>query len=72
MIREGKAKLVIPAHHSLAVRKSEIVCYALLAKTGVPHYRGHDIEWDARVKNVIIDPGDFDIIRSIPEQTGEK
>ena len=37
MIRHGKAKLVILANNCLALRKSEIEYYAMLAKTGVHH-----------------------------------
>ncbi|XP_072561901.1 large ribosomal subunit protein eL30-like [Paramormyrops kingsleyae] len=61
MIRQGKAKLVILANNCLALRKSEIEYYAMLAKTGVHHYSGdHTL--------AIIDPGDSDIIRSQPDQ----
>ncbi|KAB0368160.1 hypothetical protein FD755_019926 [Muntiacus reevesi] len=62
-----------------ALRKSEIEYYAMLAKTDVHHYSGNNIELDTacgkyyRVCTLaIIDPGDSDIIRSMPEQTGEK
>ncbi|MEJ1275000.1 hypothetical protein NN561_005894 [Cricetulus griseus] len=60
-------------------KKSEIEYYAMLAKTGVHHYSGNNIELGTacgkyyRVCTLaIIDPGDSDIIRSMPEQTGEK
>ncbi|KFZ65348.1 60S ribosomal protein L30, partial [Antrostomus carolinensis] len=60
-------------------RKSEIEYYAMLAKTGVHHYSGNNIELGTacgkyyRVCTLaIIDPGDSDIIRSMPEQTSEK
>ena len=60
-------------------RKSEIEYYAMLAKTGVHHYSGNNIELGTacgkhyRVCTLaIIDPGNSDIIRSMPEQTGEK
>ena len=79
MVRQGKAKLVILADSCPAWRKSEIEYYAMLAKTGVHHYRGNNIELGTacgkyyRVCTLaIIDPGDSDIIRSMPEQTGEK
>uniref|UniRef100_A0A673V9E5 Large ribosomal subunit protein eL30 n=1 Tax=Suricata suricatta TaxID=37032 RepID=A0A673V9E5_SURSU len=86
MIRHGKAKLVILANNCPALRiqgirkwKSEIEYYAMLAKTGVHHYSGNNIELGTacgkyyRVCTLaIIDPGDSDIIRSMPEQTGEK
>uniref|UniRef100_A0A8C3RQ77 Large ribosomal subunit protein eL30 n=1 Tax=Chelydra serpentina TaxID=8475 RepID=A0A8C3RQ77_CHESE len=44
MIRQGKAKLVILANNCPALRKSEIEYYAMLAKTGVHHYSGNNIE----------------------------
>ena len=44
MIRQGKAKLVILANNCPALRKSEIDYYAMLAKTGVHHYCGNNIE----------------------------
>ncbi|KAM9181108.1 LOW QUALITY PROTEIN: large ribosomal subunit protein eL30-like [Dugong dugon] len=79
MIRQGKAKLVILANICLALRKSEIEYYVMLAKTGVHHYSGNNIELGTacgkyyRVCTLaIIDPGDSDITRSMPEQTGEK
>uniref|UniRef100_A0A8C5MQ60 Large ribosomal subunit protein eL30 n=2 Tax=Anura TaxID=8342 RepID=A0A8C5MQ60_9ANUR len=75
MIRQGKAKLVILANNCPALRKSEIEYYAMLAKTGVHHYSGNNIELGTacgkyyRVCTLaIIDPGDSDIIRSMPEQ----
>ncbi|KAM7087039.1 large ribosomal subunit protein eL30-like [Molossus nigricans] len=79
MIRQGKGKLVILANNCPALRKSEIEYYAMLAKTGVHHYSGNNIELGTacgkycRVCTLaVIDPGDFDIIKSMPEQTGEK
>uniref|UniRef100_A0A287D2R7 Large ribosomal subunit protein eL30 n=1 Tax=Ictidomys tridecemlineatus TaxID=43179 RepID=A0A287D2R7_ICTTR len=69
MIRQGKAKLVILTNNY----------YAMLAKTSVHHYSGNNIELGTacgkyyRVCTLsIIDPGDSDIIRSTPKQTGEK
>eukprot|EP00069_Balaena_mysticetus_P018903 bmy_02205T0 len=79
MIRHGKAKLVIPANNCPALRKSEIEYYAMLAKTGVHHYSGNNIELGTACRKyyrvctlAIIDPGDSDIIRGMQEQTGEK
>ncbi|XP_055974200.1 60S ribosomal protein L30-like [Sorex fumeus] len=79
MIRQGKAKLIILANNCLALRKSEIEYYTMLAKTGVHHDSGNNIELGTacgkyyRVCTLaIIYPGDSDIIRSMPEQTGEK
>ncbi|CAD6184822.1 unnamed protein product [Caenorhabditis auriculariae] len=48
----GKAKLVLLANNTPPLRKSEIEYYAMLAKTGVHHYNGNNIE--------------LDIIRSVP------
>uniref|UniRef100_F7G5Z0 Large ribosomal subunit protein eL30 n=1 Tax=Callithrix jacchus TaxID=9483 RepID=F7G5Z0_CALJA len=80
MIRQGKAKLVILANNCPALRKSKIEYYAMLAKTGVHNgTSGNNTELGTacgkyyRVCTLaIIDPGDSDIIRSMPEQTGEK
>ncbi|XP_030744797.1 60S ribosomal protein L30-like [Echinops telfairi] len=78
MSRQDKAKLVILANRCLAWRQSEIEDYARLAKTGVHHSSGHMELGTACGKSyrvctlAIIDPGDSDIIRSRPEQTGEK
>ncbi|EHB08025.1 60S ribosomal protein L30 [Heterocephalus glaber] len=79
MIRQGKAKLVILTKNCPALRKSEIEYYAMLAKTGVHHYSGNDIELGTACEKyyrvctlVIIDPDDSDIMRSMPEQTSEK
>ncbi|XP_053132129.1 60S ribosomal protein L30-like [Hemicordylus capensis] len=79
MIRQGKANLVILANNSPARRKSEIEYYATLAKTGEHRYSGNNTELGTacgtcyRVCTLaIIDPGDSDIIRSMPEQTSEK
>ena len=54
-------------------RKSEIEYYAMLAKTGVHHYSGNNIELGTacgkffRVSVLsVTDPGDSDIIRSMP------
>merc|ERR1712243_211641 len=74
-LRQGKAKLVIIATNTPQLRKSEIEYYAVLAKTGVHHYTGNNIELGTacgkyyRVCTLaIIDPGDSDIIRSMPDQ----
>merc|ERR1711862_323280 len=72
-LRLGKAKLVIIANNTPPLRKSEIEYYAMLAKTGVHHYVGNNIELGTacgkyfRVCTLsITDPGDSDIIRSMP------
>ncbi|XP_047558967.1 60S ribosomal protein L30-like [Lutra lutra] len=79
MIRHGKAKLVILANNCPALRKSETQYYTMLAKAGVHHYSRSNIKLDTacgkyyRVcRLALIDPGDSDSIRSIPEQIGEK
>uniref|UniRef100_A0A8D2Q0C7 Large ribosomal subunit protein eL30 n=1 Tax=Varanus komodoensis TaxID=61221 RepID=A0A8D2Q0C7_VARKO len=72
MIRQGKAKLVILANNCAALRKSEIEYYAMLAKTGVHHYSGNNIELGTacgkyyRVCTLaIIDPGMYVLFRII-------
>ncbi|XP_024212767.1 large ribosomal subunit protein eL30-like [Pan paniscus] len=79
MIRQGTAKLVILAYNCPALRKSEVEYYAMLAKIGVHHYSGNNIELGTacgkyyRVCTLALtDPGDSAIIRSMPEQTGGK
>ncbi|CAH3174090.1 unnamed protein product [Porites lobata] len=74
-LRQGKAKLVIIANNTPQLRKSEIEYYAMLAKTGVHHYTGNNIELGTacgkyfRVSVLsITDPGDSDIIRSMPSE----
>merc|ERR1711941_33485 len=72
-IRSAKAKLVLIASNCPALRKSEIEYYAMLSKTGVHHYHGDNNELGTacgryyRVSVLsITDPGDSDIIRSLP------
>merc|ERR1711862_791915 len=74
-LRLGKAKLVIIANNTPPLRKSEIEYYAMLAKAGVHHYVGNNIELGTacgkyfRVCTLsITDPGDSDIIRSMPSE----
>nr|XP_039323789.1 60S ribosomal protein L30-like [Saimiri boliviensis boliviensis] len=76
MIRQGKAKLVILTNNFPALRKSKIEYYAMLTKAGVHHYSGNNVELGSvcgkhyRVCTLArIDPGDSDIVRSMPEQT---
>jgi len=80
-LRSGKSKLVIIASNAPPLRKSEIEYYAMLAKTGVHHYTGNNIDLGTacgkyfRVSALsITDPGDSDIIRTMPgaEQEAEK
>ncbi|KAF2347309.1 60S ribosomal protein L30 [Hyalella azteca] len=77
VVRSGKAKLVIIAENTPALRKSEIEYYAMLAKTGVHHYNGTNVELGTACGKyfsvgtlVITDPGDSDIIRTMP--TGDQ
>merc|ERR1712121_315855 len=72
-LRQGKAKLVIVGSNIPPLRKSEIGYYAMLAKTGVHHYNGNNIELGTACGKYfrvcvlsITDPGDSDIIRSMP------
>ncbi len=66
-------KSIVNFYCSFVYRKSEIEYYAMLAKTGVHHYTGNNIELGTacgkyfRVSVLsITDPGDSDIIRSMP------
>ena len=72
-LRQGKSKLVIISSNCPALRKSEIEYYAMLAKTGVYHFPGtnNDLgtscgKYYACSVMSITDPGDSDIIRSLP------
>merc|ERR1711862_352940 len=72
-LRQGKAKLIIIASNCPQLRKGEIEYYAMLAKTGVHHYSGNNIELGTACGKYfrccvlsITDPGDSDIIRSMP------
>uniref|UniRef100_G3MQB4 Large ribosomal subunit protein eL30 n=1 Tax=Amblyomma maculatum TaxID=34609 RepID=G3MQB4_AMBMU len=74
-LRQGKAKLIIIANNTPPLRKSEIEYYAMLAKTGVHHYTGNNIELGTACGKYyrvcclsITDPGDSDIIRSMPSE----
>merc|ERR1712189_161791 len=73
----GKSKLVIIANNTPPLRKSEIEYYAMLAKTGVHHHSGNNNELGTacgkyfRVCTLsITDPGDSDIIRTMPGAQG--
>ncbi|XP_055915679.1 60S ribosomal protein L30-like [Eupeodes corollae] len=70
-LRQGKAKLVLIASNTPALRKSEIEYYTMLAKTEVQHYSGTNLELGTACGKYlcvctlsITDPGDSDIIRS--------
>merc|ERR1719418_170261 len=73
-LRASKGKLIILSSNTPALRRSEIEYYAMLSKTGVHHYSGNNIELGTacgkyfRVCTLsITDPGDSDIIRSMPQ-----
>ena len=73
-LRSGKSKLVIISNNCPPLRKSELEYYAMLAKTGVHHYSGNNIDLGTscgryyRVSCMsITDPGDSDIIKAMPE-----
>ncbi|CAM6128627.1 unnamed protein product [Calypogeia fissa] len=74
-IRGGKGKLVIIASNCPPLRKSELEYYAMLLKTGVHHYTGNNIDLGTACGKYfrvcclsITDPGDSDIIKSLPGQ----
>ena len=71
-MRKGKAKLVIIANNTPALRQTEIEYYALLSKTPVHHYDGNNIELGTACGKLyrigclsIIKPGDSDIIEAV-------
>ena len=71
-LRSGKAKLVIIGNNCPPLRKSEIEYYAMLAKTGVHHYAGNNVDLGTscgryyRVSMMsITDPGDSDILKAM-------
>eukprot|EP00899_Mesostigma_viride_P014472 jgi/Mesvir1/23025/Mv19882-RA.1 len=73
-LRGGKAKLILISNNCPPLRKSEIEYYAMLSKTGVHHYSGNNVELGTacgkfyRVSAMsITDPGDSDIIKSMPQ-----
>ncbi|CAG9769492.1 unnamed protein product [Ceutorhynchus assimilis] len=76
-LRQGKAKLIIISNNTPSLRKSEIEYYAMLAKTGVHHYTGNNVELGTACGKYfrvcamsITDPGDSDIIKSMPAGDG--
>uniref|UniRef100_A0A0N5APG8 Large ribosomal subunit protein eL30 n=1 Tax=Syphacia muris TaxID=451379 RepID=A0A0N5APG8_9BILA len=73
-LRSGKAILVIIASNTPPLRRIEY--YAMLAKTGVHHYNGNNIELGTACGKLfrvccmsITDVGDSDIIRSMPAES---
>jgi len=77
-LRNGKAKLVIISNNCPPLRKSEIEYYAWLAKSGVHHYSGNNIDLGTACGKLyrvsclsITDAGDSDIIRTMPEEVSK-
>merc|ERR1712046_459750 len=69
-LRNGKAKLVLISANCPALRKSEIEYYAMLAKTGVHHFAGSNVDLGTACGKyfrcssmTITDPGDSDIMK---------
>ncbi|CAA2993746.1 60S ribosomal L30 [Olea europaea subsp. europaea] len=72
-LRNSKGKLILISNNCPPLRKSEIEYYAMLSKVGVHHYNGNNVDLGTacgkyfRVSCLsIIDPGDSDIIKSLP------
>ncbi|KAG1327660.1 60S ribosomal protein L30 [Cocos nucifera] len=72
-LRNNKGKLVLIANNCPPLRKSEIEYYAMLAKVGVHHFNGNNVDMGTACGKYfrvcclsIIDPGDSDIIKSMP------
>ncbi|KAF9676334.1 hypothetical protein SADUNF_Sadunf09G0127900 [Salix dunnii] len=73
-LRNSKGKLIIISNNCPPLRKSEIEYYAMLAKVGVHHYNGNNVDLGTACGKYfrvcclsIIDAGDSDIIKSVPE-----
>merc|ERR1711991_407367 len=74
-LRKGKSRLIIICNNCPPLRKSEVEYYAMLGKTGVHHYNGDNNELGSACGKLfrvgmmsIIDPGDSEIIRSVPAE----
>ncbi|KAL9271014.1 Large ribosomal subunit protein eL30-like protein [Drosera capensis] len=68
----SSAKLVIISNNCPPLRKSEIEYYAMLAKIGVHHYSGNNVDLGTACGKYfrvgclsVINPGDSDIIKSM-------
>ncbi|KAG5578339.1 hypothetical protein H5410_058473 [Solanum commersonii] len=68
-LRNSKGKLIIIANNCPPLRKSEIEYYAMLAKVGVHHYNGNNVDLGTACGKYyrvcclsIIDPGEFLVI----------
>jgi len=71
-IRTNKGKFIIIANNCPPLRRSEIEYYAMLAKVGVHHFNGNNVDLGTacgkyyRVSCLsIMDPGDSDIIKTV-------
>ncbi|CAD6335433.1 unnamed protein product [Miscanthus lutarioriparius] len=72
-LRNSKSKLVIIGNNCPPLRKSEIEYYAMLAKVTVHHFHGNNVDLGTACGKYfrvcclsIIDPGDSDIIKTMP------
>ncbi|KAH7677464.1 large subunit ribosomal protein L30e protein [Dioscorea alata] len=72
-LRGSKSKLIIISNNCPPLRKSEIEYYAMLSKVGVHHFNGNNVDLGTACGKYfrvcclsITDPGDSDIIKSIP------
>lgn len=72
-LRSSKGKLIIIANNCPPLRKSLIEYYAMLAKVGVHHFNGNNVDLGTACGKYyrvcclsIVDPGDSDIIKTIP------
>lgn len=72
-LRKSEAKLVIIADNCPPLRKSEIEYMAMLSKVNVHRFSGNNVELGTACGKLfrtgvlsIVDPGDSDIIRSLP------
>ncbi|KAM0941051.1 putative ribosomal protein L30/YlxQ [Dioscorea sansibarensis] len=66
-------RLILIANNCPPLRKSEIEYYAMLGKIGVHHFNGNNVDLGTACGKYyrvcclsIIDPGDSDIIKSLP------
>nr|GLL43269.1 60S ribosomal protein L30-like [Ipomoea trifida] len=74
-LRNSKGKLIIISNNCPPLRKSEIEYYAMLAKVGVHHYNGNNVDLGTACGKYfrvcclsIVDPGDSDIIKSMASE----
>jgi len=71
-IRTNKGKFIIIANNCPPLRRSEIEYYAMLAKVGVHHFNGNNVDLGTACGKYyrvcclsIMDPGDSDIIKTV-------